>query len=392
MQLHRKPVLIVGAGPVGLTLAWRLSVAGLSVKVFEGELEISDQLRASTFHPPTLDFFDDSGITNEIIEKGRITPTWQIRMHETAEKAEFDLSVLSKDTDHPFRLQCRQAELSRSLLRRLPNGTVRFGSKVEEVGEDEIGPWVSVAKERIRGSVVVGCEGARSLVRCAIGAKFEGNIYPEDTILVTTHFPFEDHLSGLSGVNYIWKQGGTFSLLRLPDLWRISLHPSECQSPEEALEDESILKQTREIITNAGDIDIVEKRIYQIHRRVATHYRRGYMFIAGDAAHLNSPKGGMGMNGGLHDAINLADTLIEVANGASPNLLDRYERQRRPIAYDDIVSQADANRTRMNTINPVARQEYLNSLKKIALDPVKSRSFLLRSSMIEGLRRAKAIR
>jgi len=116
------------------------------------------------------------------------------------------------------------------------------------------------------------------------------------------------------------------------------------------------------------------------------------MFIAGDAAHLNSPKGGMGMNGGLHDAINLADTLIEVANGASPNLLDRYERQRRPIAYDDIVAQADANRTRMNTINPVARQEYLNSLKKIALDPVKSRSFLLRSSMIEGLRRAKAIR
>ena len=101
----QQPVLIVGAGPVGLTLAWRLAEAGLNVRVFEADDEISDQLRASTFHPPTLDMFAAAGITAELIAQGRKTPTWQIRMHQTGERAEFDLAVISADTDHPYRLQ-----------------------------------------------------------------------------------------------------------------------------------------------------------------------------------------------------------------------------------------------------------------------------------------------
>ena len=391
MDLTREPILIVGAGPVGLTLAWRLSQAGLPVQVFEAEETIADQLRASTFHPPTLDYFDESGITAELISAGRITPTWQIRMHTTGERAEFDLAVLSDDTSHPYRLQCRQALLSRALAARLPDGTVHFAAPVSGVAQDTDGVSITVNDEVVRGSVLIGCDGARSLVRDAIGADFVGATYPENTILVTTHFPFEDHLSGLSGVNYIWKPGGTYSLLRLPDLWRISLHPAEGQTPEEALEDEAIREQTREVLPQADDIDIVEKRIYRIHRRVATRYRKDRMFIAGDAAHLNSPKGGMGMNGGIHDAWCLADLLIEVANGRDPARLDVYEARRRPIARDDIVAQADKNRARMNTTDEVERQTYLRSLQETAADPVKARAFLLRSSMIEGLRRSEAL-
>lgn len=391
MDITQKPILIVGAGPVGLTLAWRLSQAGLPVRVFEAEETITDQLRASTFHPPTLDLFDASGITAELIAAGRITPTWQIRMHSTGERAEFDLSVLREDTGHPYRLQCRQAVLSRALAARLPEGTLRFGAPVDAVSQDEGGVRVTAGDESVEGSVLVGCDGARSLVREAIGAEFEGGTYPENTVLVTTHFPFEQHLSGLSGVNYIWKPGGTYSLLRLPELWRISLHPREGQSAEEALEDSSIHAQTREVLPQAGEIDIVEKRIYRIHRRVATRYRRGRMFIAGDAAHLNSPKGGMGMNGGIHDAWCLADLLIEVAGGGDPARLDRYEARRRPIARDDIVAQADANRARMNTRDDAERRAYLQHLQATAADPAKARAFLLRSSMIEGLRRAGAL-
>lgn len=391
MDLTREPILIVGAGPVGLTLAWRLSRAGIPVQVFEAEDTITDQLRASTFHPPTLDYFDKSGITAELIAAGRITPTWQIRMHTTGERAEFDLAVLSDDTAHPYRLQCRQALLSRALAARLPEGTVHFGTPVETVAQNEEGVSITVKGEVVRGSVLIGCDGARSVVREAIGADFEGATYPENTILVTTHFPFEDHLSGLSGVNYIWKPGGTYSLLRLPDLWRISLHPAEGQTPEDALEDEAIRAQTREVLPQAADIDIVEKRIYRIHRRVATRYRKDRMFIAGDAAHLNSPKGGMGMNGGIHDAWCLADLLIEAANGGDPARLDAYEARRRPIARDDIVAQADKNRARMNTTDETERHAYLRSLQETAADPVKAREFLLRSSMIEGLRRAEAL-
>ena len=175
---------------------------------------------------------------------------------------------------------------------RLPLNTVHFSSPVTSEAQDKDGVSITLNDDVVRGSILIGCDGARSIVREAIGAIFEGETYPENTILVTTHFPFEDHLEGLSGVNYIWKPGGTYSLLRLPDLWRISLHPSEGQTPKMALEDSAIRAQTREVLPLAGDIEIVEKRIYRVHRRVATHYRKNRIFIAGDAAHLNSPKGG----------------------------------------------------------------------------------------------------
>lgn len=391
MDLAQDAILIVGAGPVGLTLAWRISQAGLPVKVFESDPEITDQLRASTFHPPTLDMFDASGITDTLISHGRITPTWQIRMHTTGEKAEFDLAVLSQDTAHPYRLQCRQAELSRALFQRLPTGTVQFSTPVLSAFQTDKGVTVQTAAGEAYGSVLIGCDGARSVVRKAIGAGFEGDTYPENTILVTTTFPFEDHIEGLSGVNYIWKPGGTYSLLRLPDLWRVSLHPTDGQSAEDALSDDSIRAQTQEVLPSARDMEIVEKRIYRVHRRVATQYRKNRLFLAGDAAHLNSPKGGMGMNGGIHDAWYLSDLLIRVAKGADPAILDCYERTRRPIARDDIVAQADANRTRMNTQDPEKRRAYLHELRDIAADPARARTFLLRSSMIEGLKKAEAL-
>jgi 3-(3-hydroxy-phenyl)propionate hydroxylase len=391
MDLTRDAILIVGAGPVGLTLAWRLSMAGLPVQVFEADADIADQLRASTFHPPTLDMFDDAGITAELIARGRVTPTWQIRMQTTGERAEFDLSVLSDDTAHPYRLQCRQAELSKALFARLPAGTVRFDARVTSVSQSETGVTAHINGETVTGSLLIGCDGARSVVRSGVGATFEGDTYPENTILVTTHFPFEDHLEGLSGVNYIWKTGGTYSLLRLPDLWRISLNPLDGQSPEDALQDAAIRAQTVAVVPAAKDMDIVEKRIYRVHRRVASKYRNGRMFLAGDAAHLNSPKGGMGMNGGIHDAWMLADRLEDVANGADPVIMDSYERQRRPIARDDIVAQADANRARMNNTDPTARRSYLAQLQDISACPDKARAFLLRSSMIDGLRRAEAL-
>ena len=391
MTAEMDPVLIVGAGPVGLTLAWRLHGAGVPVRVFESDPEISDQLRASTFHPPTLDLFDPSGITAELIAQGRITPTWQIRMHETQERAEFDLAVLADETAHPYRLQCRQAELSRALLRRLPKGAVQFSSPVLDVDQDASGVSLRVRRETIRGSYLVGCDGARSIVRRAIGAEWEGGAYPENTVLVTTHFPFEDHLPSLSGVNYIWREGGTFSLLRLPDVWRVSLHPREGQSGEDALEDASIRAQIAEVLPRARDLEIIEKRIYKIHRRVASRYARGRMFLAGDAAHLNSPKGGMGMNGGIHDAWALADLLAQVAGGMPDIVLEAYERQRRPIAKQDIVGQADQNRARMNAKDETARRAHLAELQRIASEPELARAFLRRSSMIEGLERAKGL-
>lgn len=386
-----QPVVIVGAGPVGLTLAWRLTQAGVPVQVLESEPEITDQLRASTFHPPTLDMFAPSGITQTLHEQGQVTPTWQVRLHPSGERAEFDLGVLAQDTDHPYRLQCRQAVLSRALLARLPEGTCQFAQPVSAIKADHSGVTLMSAQTEHRASLVVGCDGARSVVREAMHATFEGETYPETTILATTTFAFEAHLAGLSGVNYIWKPQGTFSLLRLPDVWRVSLYPLPGQSAEQAMSDQAIAEQMASILGPDVAVPIIEKRVYRVHRRVADCYWRDRLLLAGDAAHLNSPKGGMGMNGGIHDAWNLAEKLVAVANGAALHTLQQYERQRRPIAVEDIGGQAHANRQRMMDATAQDQQQRLRELQRTAADPEKAKAFLLKSSMIEGLRRSQAL-
>jgi 3-(3-hydroxy-phenyl)propionate hydroxylase len=228
-------------------------------------------------------------------------------------------------------------------------------------------------------------------VRKALGIELSGDIYPETTILATTHFPFHERLDGLSNVSYCWKPGGTFSLLRLPDVWRVSLYPRQGQTVEEALEPEMQQELLHEIVPDTGRIEVMQTRPYRIHRRLASSYGQGRVYLAGDAAHLNSPSGGMGMNGGIHDAFSLCEKLVAVIEGAGAALLQRYERQRRPIAEEEIIAQAHRNRTRMLERDDNKRQAMLDDLKRITDDPVKLKAYLLKSSMFEGLRRAAAV-
>ena len=198
-------------------------------------------------------------------------------------------------------------------------------------------------------------------------------------------------LEGLSNVSYCWKPNGTFSLLRLPGVWRVSLYARDGQTPEQALEDAAQQELLHDIVPEAGRIDVLETRPYRIHRRLASSYRSGRVFLAGDAAHLNSPSGGMGMNGGIHDAFNLCEKLVATIQGsADAALLDRYERQRRPIAEEEIIAQAHRNRTRMQERDPERRRAMLQDLQRTIDNPAKLKEYLLKSSMIEGLRRAAA--
>jgi 2-polyprenyl-6-methoxyphenol hydroxylase-like FAD-dependent oxidoreductase len=136
---------------------------------------------------------------------------------------------------------------------------------------------------------------------------------------------------------------------------------------------------------------VLETRPYRIHKRLASTYRKGRVLLAGDAAHLNSPSGGMGMNGGIHDAFSLTEKLIAVLeDGADDDLLDRYERQRRPIAEEEIIQQAHRNRTRMQERDPARRRTMLEDMQRMIDDPVKLKAYLMKSSMIDGLRRAAA--
>lgn len=392
-------VLVAGGGPVGLCAAYLLAEAGIEVTILEAESGITEDLRASTFHPPTLDMLEPSGIAGELVEQGLVCPHWQVRLHPSGERAVFDLSVLKDETRHPYRLQCEQWKLSRALLARLerqPAATLRFGTKVVGLVQDEDGVAVETAcaagEERIRARFVIGADGARSAVRAAVGLALEGQTYPETTLLVTTGFPFESALEGLSNVSYCWAEGGgNFSLLRVPGRWRASIYPREDLSIEAQMGEAAIEASLQGIVPRAQPYEVLEKRPYRVHQRIVPSYVRGRAALAGDAAHLNSPAGGMGLNGGLHDAFALAEALTDMLRRGAPlHRLERYDSMRRPVAADQILAQSDRNRARMRERDPEARRATLAKLQAVTRDPQALRAHLMRTSMIEGLRLAAA--
>jgi 2-polyprenyl-6-methoxyphenol hydroxylase-like FAD-dependent oxidoreductase len=392
-------VAIAGAGPVGLCLAMLLAQAGLSVRVFELEEAVSEDLRASTFHSPTMDLLEPSGVTAELLERGLVCPSWQIRLHPTGERAVFDLSVLAGDTKHPYRLQCEQWKLSQALLKRvqgLANVEVCFSSEVMSVadrgGHAEVTVRRNGREEIVRAAIAVGADGARSIVRKAMNLSFDGETYPETTVLVTTLFPFEEHLEGLSNVTYCWKEGGNFSLLKVPGRWRASIYPREDMPIEDQLTEEAIEASLQIIVPRRERYEVLDKRPYRVHQRIVAKYNAGRLALAGDAAHLNSPSGGMGLNGGIHDAFELAAAIKDMLKGnAGLERLDLYDRRRRPIARDQIIAQADRNRARMREKDHDRRMEMLRELQAITSDRDRLYAYLLKSSMIEGFRQSQAI-
>ena len=343
---------------------------------------------------------DELGLCAPLLERGLRTSKWQVRIHETHEYAEFDLDAIRDDTAYPFRLQVEQRVLCQLAIEQARhNGLIDVRMQTELLDFHQTENCVS-ARVRlpdgetadIRASYMVAADGSRSRVRELLDLAFEGLTYPETTILVTTDFPFERHLPNLANVNYVWYDHGTFSLLRLPDLWRVSLYADLGESDEDALHPTSIETKLQRICVRNEPYRIIESRPYQIHQRLVSDYRIGRVLLAGDAAHINSPSGGMGMNGGIHDAFKLTELLPGVVRGDStPDRLDRYTRQRRPIAKEQILKQAHANRTRMQERDPERRRNELERLQTIASNPLQAREYLLRSSMISGLRQAETI-
>jgi 3-(3-hydroxy-phenyl)propionate hydroxylase len=398
MEVQVPEVIIVGGGPVGFCLALLLAERGIETTLIEQDKVMARELRASTFHPPTLDLLAPLGITAELLARGEPCPTWQIRLHPSGERAVFDLGVLQGETDYPFRLQCEQWKLTEALRDRIAGKVeilcgARFTGLRQAASDVEVEIEQDGEGRRLRCQYLIGCDGARSSVRGIAGLAFEGETYPETTILVTTTFAFEDHLPGLSNVSYCWKEeGGNFTLLKAPERWRVSIYPSEDRSLEAQLEPSSIDGALQQIVARSRPYEIGEMRPYRVHMRLAARYDIGRVAIAGDAAHVNNPAGGMGLNGGLHDAFELASALIAVLReGADDSRLDLYDRRRRPVARDEILLQADRNRARMREADPVRRREMLAQLQATASDPLRCKAHLMRSSMIEGLRRAAAI-
>jgi 3-(3-hydroxy-phenyl)propionate hydroxylase len=393
----RNCVVIVGAGPVGLVSAVCLARAGVASILLEASPTTPRDLRASTVHPPTLDMLDEIGVAADYIKLGITTDSWQVIHLGTRERVLFDLSAIKEHTRHPYRLQCEQYNLSPILFahaRATGLVDIRLGAEVTEVSQD--GDKV-VAKAMIDGEArafegryLIGADGAHSIVRRSLGLPLEGFTYDHSTTLITTPFRFEDEIPELVGANYTWTWLDAGSMFRLRDEWRCTFYPRPGE-PDVELTDDVIESRMQGILKRGEPYEVREKRNYKIHQRIVPDYRRGRIVLAGDAAHVTPPTGGLGMNGGIHDAVNLAEKLARVCNGDCDKLLDLYTRQRRPVAVAEILAQSHQNRIRMQLWDPEQRKEVMSHMRSLAADPERSKQLLLRTSMIEGLRQAAAV-
>lgn len=387
-------ILIAGAGPAGLAAAASLATDGIPVVIVEQARDLPDDLRASTFHPPTLDMLERFGVVGPMIEQGLICPHWQFRDRHEGVIATFDLGLLKDDTAHPYRLQCEQWRLTRLLRERLatnPDVAFVYDARVVELRQTEDSVTLTIeradgSREEMAGRFLIGADGAASVVRKSLGIGFDGVTLPEIFLTLSTTYPFQDAIPALANIAYISDPEEWFVLLRTASLWRV-LFPTDAAETEAAMLDPArIQARLQRVVPNPAGYALHHRTAYRVHERVAETYGRGRVFLAGDAAHINNPLGGMGMNGGVHDAMNLAEKLAQIWRGAPLSLLERYTRQRRKVALDVVQATALRNRQILNQRDPAVRQAHHDELRATVADPAKHRAFLLRSSMIQSLR------
>jgi 3-(3-hydroxy-phenyl)propionate hydroxylase len=398
-------VIVIGAGPVGLCLALALAQEDVHVCLVEalGEDNFLDQVpRAGTNHPATLDMFDRIGLYRRIEPRGIVAPVFHYwDRAEQALIAAFDHIHLKDDTRFPYVLQCERIKIVEEALKMAkahPNIDLRLATTFTSFEQNADGVIAHVTNpagegEPITGRYIVSGEGARSIVRKELGIEFEGFTYPDRTLNIEVAYDFRRH--GYAERNYIsdpveWSN--LFHWKGPPDRWRVHF-PTKPEEDETALQrPEALQARLQGFLRKGGDYEICGSNLYTVHQRVATKFRLGRAILAGDAAHVNSPIGAMGMNSGVHDAFNLADKLVRILRGEADEAeLDRYERQRRHVAIKHTQAQTIRNKRLLAEQDASVRKRNNEELRRTAEDPKLAREFLLRTSLITSLREAEAI-
>ena len=391
-------IVIVGAGPVGLYAAVLLVKAGYRVTVLEKNDGLILDRRASTFHPATLDLLEPLGLAEPLIARGSIRQSWQYMIHGTKNHAVFDLEHISDLTAHPFRLQCEQfyfSDLAVEYLLGSPLFEIRFGHEVLrlESGNSEVRLRVGKrgGEYEFETPWLIAADGGKSAVRKQLGLTVTSSIVPRTSITISLNHPFQDEIPGLLGINYVWTDTGYYSLMQVRDLWRFSYSPDPEQPLAEALSKRAVQAYIQSVFPNLQPYELLEIDHYSLQEFCLESFRHRRALFAGDAAHVTSPIGGMGMNAGIHDAQCLVEHLIPVLEGADDEQLDRYSRRRRAIAIEETQPHSDRNYRWYSETDPENRAEIWRELQEIVKDHKKTRDFLLDSSMIRSRWREKEI-
>jgi 3-(3-hydroxy-phenyl)propionate hydroxylase len=409
MADKEKRVIVVGAGPVGAIMTLALVRKGIPVLLIEAEPEPVEDQRAATIHAPTLEMLADLGLKQQAFAEdatgGFQAPLFQFRERATGELvATFDIRLLEGEVPYPFVLQWEQYKLVRTVLLLLAESSlaeVRFATKFTTLAQHADFVDVTVESdgeiERLRSAYVIGTDGGRSTVRRRAEIDFEGFTWEERFIKIATSFDFVSAGTGYCTRNYFSDPDEWLNLFKVkgngpPGYWRGIMPVPANESDEQAVSMEGIQRRLHGIYDKSGDFDIPYYALYTVHQRVAATFNKGRVLLAGDATHVNNPIGGMGMNGGIHDAVNLADKLADVWFGrADASVFDRYTRQRRKAQTDFVQAQSIQNKKTLGEKDPAIRRQHLDELRRTSEDVARHKAFLYRSSLIDSLNAANAV-
>jgi 3-(3-hydroxy-phenyl)propionate hydroxylase len=283
----------------------------------------------------------------------------------------------------------------------LPNFTIEFSARVSAVEQrdDRVEVQVETANgsRRFAGSYLIGADGGRSTVRRALEIDFEGYTHPERFLVLTTTHAFGGDFAACSR-NYFSDPDEWSAMFKVTGddgkgRWRVVFPTRPNETVESAFDEAAVQKRLQRFFPKAGSYPVVHRNLYSVHQRVAASFRKGRVFLAGDAAHVNNPLGGLGLNFGIHDGMELSSLLASVMRKeTSPGTLDRYDRLRRPLNVEYVQQQTIANKKRLEEKDPATRAKNNADLRAMAADPAAQRAYLLRASLIESVRKGQATR
>lgn len=379
------PVIIAGAGPVGLVAAATLVQRGVPVVVCEKRAQLNRASKASTFHPASLEVLQALGFVEELLTQGVRVETIQYRSVTQGVVAEFSMNILREKTRFPFRIHLEQSALTASILARLidhPLFQIHFDCEV--VGVENLADAVQVAvagegagQRQLRGSYLLGADGARSALREFLNIDFPGSEYGTRVLRIFTPADLEQYIPGIAPLCYIFGENDSCSLLKMPDCWRIILRIPTAVGDRTALDASwygPIIKSFLPV--DDALIAATSADVFAASKRVAAANQVGRTFLMGDAVHLTNTRGGMNMNCGIHDAFALCNALAACYQGrADEQLLSECARERLQIASRELLARTDA---RVMSID-----EWLAKAAAMAVDPAQAFEFMYQSSMLD---------
>jgi 2-polyprenyl-6-methoxyphenol hydroxylase-like FAD-dependent oxidoreductase len=387
---NRIDVVVVGAGPVGLLTALGLAQQGLSVTVIDAESGINDSPRAAVYFPTTIKILDRLGLLPDTLAIAYLSESFCFHLLATREVARI-ANTFPPNSPYPYNVHLGQHTLAQLVLKHfsaLPNAVMRWRARLVELRQNDSGCTLTVEtaqrQEQIRAQWVVGADGARSTVRALLSLPFEGHTWPERFVATNVEYDFERF--GYEPANMIADAVNWAVVARLgrDNLWRVT-YAENAELPEESIEQRIRERYALLLPDPSAPYRIAAYSPYRVHERCAPVFRSGRTLLAGDAAHVCNPCGGMGLTGGVIDAAALIDVLAAVSSGTAPeSVLDFYAAERRRVFLEVSSPIATDFKRRMSEPDPARQRADFEEFRRQALDPERTSLATALSTLVEG--------